>query len=50
MRTSRDQWKLPNGELVVTQPGDKPDDDAVLVNGYDYEEQHWVIDGKSLLT
>lgn len=45
-RVSGDQWKLANGELVVTAPGDKPSDDAVLVNGYDYENQHWVINGE----
>ena len=47
-RVSGDQYKLPNGELVNTQPGDKPSEDAILWNGYDYNNQHWVKEGKKI--
>ena len=45
-RTSGDQYKLANGELVTMAPGDKPNGEAILWNGYNYDDQHWIIKGK----
>lgn len=46
MRESGQQYKMADGSLqvLVCACADVPKD-AVLWNGYDYQEQLWVIDG-----
>lgn len=50
MRTSCDQYKLPNGAIVNATSADIETrikaDGGVLWNGYDYEKQYWVHNGK----
>lgn len=44
MRTSQNQYKDNKGELVFLEDEINPEN-LKLWNGYDYENQHWVING-----
>lgn len=46
MRTSKDQYKLPSGEIVSISQMERPPQGAVIWNGYDYQNQVWVFQGK----
>lgn len=46
MRTSCDQYKLSTGELVNVSQMHTPPEGAVIWNGYDYEKQQWIFEGK----
>lgn len=46
MRTSRDEYKLPNGNIVAISQMEKPPEGSVIWNGYDYVNQFWVYNGK----
>lgn len=45
-RQSCDQYKLATGELVNVSTMEEPPQGAVLWNGYDYDKQYWVHEGK----
>lgn len=50
MRKSCDQYRLPHG-VIVNAPTEAIrqeilKDGGVLWNGYDYDQQHWVYQGK----
>ena len=46
MRTSKDICKLPDGRLMeVDHTTDRPEN-AVIWNGYDYDKQQWIYNGK----
>ena len=46
MRTSNDQYKMPNGKIVFIDQMTPPPTGAVIWNGYDYDKQIWVFEGK----
>lgn len=46
MRTSNDEYKLPNGEIVSINQMTKPPQGAIIQNGYDYEKQCWIHNGR----
>lgn len=48
MRKSNDEYRLPTGEIVSVSQWDINElpEDAKLWNGYDYENQYWVHEGK----
>lgn len=45
-RTSKDEWKLPGGEIVALSQDEMPPAGEIVWNGYDYEKQEWVYNGK----
>ncbi len=45
MRTSKDEYRLPNGEIIALSQMEQPPEDAKIWNGYDYKNQHWVYKG-----
>lgn len=44
-RTSGDQYKLSNGNIVTISTMNRPPVGATLWNGYDYTNQFWVRNG-----
>lgn len=45
MRTSHDEYKLPDGRIVSLDQMTQPPHGAVIWNGYDYTRQYWVHNG-----
>ena len=45
MRTSQNQYKDNQGKLVFLEDETNPDN-LKLWNGYDYDNQYWVLKGK----
>ena len=45
-RTSKDEWKLPDGSILALTQDQEPPAGAIVWNGYDYEKQEWVFEGK----
>lgn len=45
-RVSCDQYKLPDGTLVLVSGAERPPEGSVLWNGYDYDKQYWVYEGE----
>jgi hypothetical protein len=46
MRTSPDFYKTREGEIIGVWQNVKPPEKSVLIYGYDYNRQKWVLDGK----
>ncbi len=46
MRTSKDEYKLPTGEVVALSQNEQPPTGARIWNGYDYQRQYWVRNGE----
>ena len=46
MRQSQDIYKTVSGELVTISPMEQPPAGSQIWNGYDYENQCWVFEGK----
>lgn len=47
MRTSHDQYKFTaDGPIVYVPQTVEPPENAFLWNGYDYEKQEWIFEGK----
>ena len=46
MRTSKDLYCLISGEIVAVSLDEKAPEGATLWQGYDYERQFWVFEGK----
>lgn len=45
MRTSCDQYKTVEGNIINVFDLDSLPDGAILWNGYDYDNQYWVYNG-----
>ena len=45
MRTSKDEYKLPDGTIAALSQDQAPPEGAVVWNGYDYRNQYWVREG-----
>ena len=46
MRTSKDEWRYPDGSIVALSQDQTPPDGATVWNGYDYRRQMWIHNGK----
>lgn len=46
MRTSKDIYKLPNGDTVAVSQMEQPPQGATLWRGYDYDKQEWIFNGE----
>ncbi len=46
MRTSKDEYKMPDGSMVYIGGMDEVPAGAVLWKGYDYTNQYWVFEGR----
>jgi len=46
MRTSKDEYILPDKTIIALSQNEQPPKDAKIWNGYDYKNQHWVYQGK----
>ena len=46
MRTSKDEYKMPNGEIVAISQIEQPPEGARIWNGYDYINQCWIFNGE----
>ena len=46
MRTSNDEYILPDGKIISLGQDQKPPQEAKIWNGYDYQNQYWVYQGK----
>lgn len=46
MRTSKDEYILPNGKIIALSQDEQPPRGAKIFNGYDYKKQYWVYKGK----
>jgi len=47
MRTSPDYYKTREGKIIAIFQNTEPPEDSVLIFGYDYQNQKWVLSGKS---
>lgn len=45
-RVSCDQYRLEDGTIVPVSGDERPPEGATLWNGYDYDNQYWVHEGK----
>lgn len=45
-RMSCDQYRTVDGKVVEVSGMDRPPVGAILWNGYDYNKQEWVFEGK----
>lgn len=45
-RVSCDQYRLPSGEIVDVSGATRVPEGSTLWNGYDYQNQYWVHEGK----
>lgn len=45
MRTSKDIYRTPTGELVAVSCDEQPPHGATLWSGYDYDKQCWMFEG-----
>lgn len=48
MRTSKDEYKLLNGEIVALSQMETPPEGAIVWNGYDYSKQCWMENGQKV--
>lgn len=46
MRMSKDEYILPNGEIIALSQDKQPPKDAKIYNGFDYKNQCWIFEGK----
>lgn len=46
MRTSKDEYILPGGEIVALSQDEQVPENAKIYNGYDYHNQCWMFEGK----
>jgi hypothetical protein len=46
MRTSPDFYKTKEGKIIGVWQDTKPPENSVLIYGYDYENQKWILTGK----
>ncbi|MCX6724220.1 MAG: hypothetical protein NT155_03575 [Candidatus Staskawiczbacteria bacterium] len=46
MRTSNDEYILPDGKIISLGQDQQPPKEARIWNGYDYQNQYWVYQGK----
>jgi hypothetical protein len=46
MRTSKDEYILPNGKIIAISQSERPPQEAKIYNGYDYINQKWIYKGK----
>jgi len=46
MRTSKDEYKTKTGEIVAISQNEQPPQGAKIWNGYDYENQCWMHNGR----
>jgi len=46
MRTSNDEYRLPDNTIISINQNTQPPKNAVIWNGYDYQNQYWVLQGK----
>jgi len=46
MRTSNDIYRKKDGSFISINQNTEPPKDAVIWNGYDYQNQYWVFNGE----
>ena len=46
MRTSKDIYRLASGQFLAVSQSEQPPKGSKLWQGYDYERQYWVFEGK----
>jgi hypothetical protein len=46
MRTSNDEYKTKEGDIISISQDTIPPEGAIVWNGYDYKNQMWVFEGK----
>jgi len=46
MRTSKDEYILPSGEIITLSQDQQVPENAKIYNGYDYQNQCWIFKGE----
>ena len=46
MRTSKDEYKTKEGNIIAVSQDVKPPEGSKIWNGYDYKNQYWVYQGE----